>query len=77
MKPIALIISTQRCDTAPMMKVVTATQKMDTRNVTRYSRSDSVPTPHRPPRRPLFAPRRILAEVETGVLASIGLKLSS
>lgn len=47
MKPIALIISTQRCDTAPMMKVVTATQKMDTRNVTRYSRSDSVPTPHR------------------------------
>lgn len=53
MKPIALIISTQRCDTAPMMKVVTATQKMDTRNVTRYSRSDSVPTPHclypRPP----------------------------
>ena len=39
MKPIALIISTQRCDTA--------TQKMDTRNVTRYSRSDSVPTPHR------------------------------
>lgn len=41
MKPIALIISTQRCDTAPMMKVVTATQKMDTRNVTRYSRSDS------------------------------------
>ena len=52
MKPIALIISTQRCDTAPMMKVVTATQKIDTRNVTRNSRSDSVPTPHRPCPRP-------------------------
>ena len=43
MNPMAVIISTQRCDTAPMMKVVMATQKIDTRNVIRYRRSDSVP----------------------------------
>ena len=43
MNPIALIISTQRWDTAPMTKVVMATQKIDTRNVITYRRSDSVP----------------------------------